>query len=480
MKIYMVLLGVFSNCAFVQAQDNNIYGQIGIGGNFTTPHHVPFWLRSNQFGSIPLPGNSGSVYGSFHKYYDTLNRPLVDWGGSLEGRVNLGSTAQGMITEGYLKLAVSEFELKAGRVKEIMGLMDSTLSSGSFAMSGNALGIPKVEVSMPQYFAIPILGEVFAFKGNFAYGWLGSVPIQYRYKGRLNTLFHQKSFYARFGKPEWRLHLYGGFNHQVMFGGEKTVFGKTYDLNGWQTLMHVVSGKTWNYSKVGNHLGSIDLALQYDFNEFSIYIYRQNFYDEGALYYLANIADGLNGIRITHTGQSNARITWKKILLEFFYSKDQAGYPWSKPTKSGDENYYNNYEYAEGWSYKQAGIGSPLISDRLDTRIFQNDPHDFFNNNRVVAVHAGIEAAIRDFEITGKITYSKNYGTFATSPYGHSTGVIRNKPVGFFPTVQELSTYVEVNKQYRENLQLSLIAAFDYGHLLYNSYGLSFRISKSF
>ena len=35
---------------------------------------------------------------------------------------------------------------------------------------------------------------------------------------QIGTYLHQKSLYGRFGKPEWKLKLYGGFNHQVIVG----------------------------------------------------------------------------------------------------------------------------------------------------------------------------------------------------------------------------------------------------------------------
>src|SRR5450432_276696 len=482
-KFPLLFLAVLLSCSYLKGQYSVINSSIGVGANIVSPDHVPFWLRSNQFGNIPPPGNSVSFYGSFHKDYDTIENPLIDWGGSLEVRANIGNQVQGIqgnIIEGYLKMAISVFQIKAGRDKQVMGLMDTTLSSGSFAMSGNALGIPKVEISVPQYYTIPIFDELFAVKGTLSLGWMGAVPIQYQYIGYLNTYLHQASFYGRFGKPDWQLHLYGGFNHQVQYGNEDKVWGKQYDLNGWQTFIRVITGKTWNYSKIGNQIGSIDLGLQYDFNTVSLFIYRQNFYDEGALVHLANIADGLNGISFTNTGDKNGFIHWNKFLIEFFYSANQAGYPWSKPTKSGDENYYNNYEYADGYSYKGVAIGSPLISSKYDTRPFPNSKFDYFNNNRVSALHVGLDATIQDFHIITKATYSKNYGTFSTSPYGSSTGTIRDKPVGSFPESNQFSCYLQIEKPLSDSYSLNISMALDHGLLLYNTSGISFQIMKSF
>ena len=71
------------------------------------------------------------------------------------------------------KYVLVSLKFRAGRSKEIMGLCDTTLSSGSWSVSGSNLGIPEVEISVPEFFIIPWLGQLFAFKGNFSHGWMG-------------------------------------------------------------------------------------------------------------------------------------------------------------------------------------------------------------------------------------------------------------------------------------------------------------------
>src|SRR5690606_38926974 len=110
-------------------------------------------------------------------------------------------------------------------------------------------------------------------------------------------------------------------------------------------------------------------AFSYDWDQIQLMAYRHNFYDVGAISKLANIADGLNGVSVTNKKYNTAdkNWDWDKLLFEFFYSKDQAGYPWSTRTASGDEDYYNNYYYTEGWSYKKQCIGSRSEERRVGT-----------------------------------------------------------------------------------------------------------------
>src|SRR5882672_2304861 len=179
MKFYFLfLVGLGLTGVKGKAQTTPVSGSVEVQGILATAHNTPFWFRSNQFGSVPLPGSSGAVVGAIHINYDSPRTSLIDWGGSLEVRGDLGTTARATIIEGYGKLRIGIFEAKAGRIKEIMGMVDTALSSGAFAISGNALGIPKVELSIPEYYQLPWLGDMFAFKGNFAYGRVGDLPIQ--------------------------------------------------------------------------------------------------------------------------------------------------------------------------------------------------------------------------------------------------------------------------------------------------------------
>jgi hypothetical protein len=509
MKLYkLFLLAISGLIISVQAKaqlPEGFKAEVEVQAIGTTNKVVPFWMRSNQYGSVPLNGASGSLLGRISKDYENSedNKKLFDWGFGFEGRANGGKGSDLTLIEGYLKGRLGVFQLKAGRSKDVMGLNgDTALSSGNFAVSGNALGIPKIELSIPDYYRIPLFDGLFSFKGNVVHGWLGKNKILnsinnsdgsivYKIENIYpKTYFHQKSLYLRLGKEQWRLNLYGGFNHQVFWGNEDKIYQGNFKLSSLETFVHVALGKTYGAlgvpsSKIGNQLGSIDVGAEYRFDKFNISIYRQNFYDVGALSKLANIADGLNGIAITNTqfnSQINSVFKWNKLILEVFYSKNQAGYPWSKPTKSGDEDYYNNFFYKNGWSYNGVGLGNPLITSRVDAKGGQQSiDNDYFINNRVMAIHGGIEGSIQKWVFIGKLTYSRNFGTFGTSIYGNSTGTIRNPQTdNIFKKVDQLSFYIEALKEVKDNLNFGISVATDQGELLNNSFGINMKLVKSF
>jgi hypothetical protein len=487
MKKFYLSLVLSSIATLAQAQEQPIRYQVEAQGIYNSDERVPFWFRSNQFGSVPLEGASGSFLGKVVKDYDAERSALLDWGFGLEGRANLGKEAQGTLIEAYGKLRLGIFQLKAGRSKEISGLVgDSLLSSGSFSISGTALGVPQVSLSIPEFYTIPVFNGMFAIKGNFAHGWLGTLPL--REDGRIpeaKTYFHQSSFYGRIGKPEGHFKVYGGFNHQAFWGNYSEIFSRRYEpISTWQEFIKVVTGQKYNGSKVGNHTGSIDLAAEYEFPGVKVKAYRQHLYEIGALAELANLRDGLNGLTFTNLNVDESRsLIWKKLLLEVFYTKNQAGEAWSKTTESGAENYYNNYQYDNGWSYYGLNLGSPFITDRQFARDeLAGHPTQHFINNRLFLMHLGFEGAVKDIMIRTKLSYSRNYGTFRTSagPYRLFEQVVQADPNLYFTPVNQFSFYLEGRKAFRNNVVAGLMLAGDNGRLLYNSAGVIASISKSF
>ena len=474
----------------VNGQDGSYNFNVQALGGYTTPGIVPFWLRSNQFGSIPLDGASLSLIGSARKDYDLTGDKLFDWGASFEGRANLGQGSNLTLVEGYGKIRLSIFEFKVGRSKEIMGLCDTTLTSGSWAVSGTNLGIPEIEISIPEFYAIPWFGQLFAFKGNYSHGWIGNFQME-RYILHdtllLSSYLHQKSLYGRFGRPSWRLKLYGGFNHQVVWGHEQEYYLSDYTLTPLETYFYVITGKRYTNGYIqeerqGNHLGTIDFGAEYEFKKIKVLLYRQSIYEAGGLAHLANIQDGLNGLSIVNRHPSDKSFTWKKLLLEFLYTKKQSKDSWSPyPDEVYFEPYYNHGQYIEGWSYNGSVLGTPFIGTREYLRKeLASDPDDYFINNRVIVIHLGGEGSIKNTNFLYKVSWSNNFGTYNTASPEDAEGIENAGEYGVFGEQKQLSAYLELNKGLNNGLNLGFVGAFDIGDLYYNSFGIFFKASYSF
>ncbi len=448
---------------------------------------VPFWMRSNQFGSIPSEGLSTNLVATLYRDYKEGNKALVDWGFGLNLRANIGTVTELIPVEAYLKGRLSIFQLKAGRSKDYSGMTDPELSSGSFSLSGNALGIPNIEISVPEFWYIPYTEQLIAFKGRLSHGWMGDVKV---YNGEFySNFFYHLDIYGQFGKPNWKLKLYGGINHDAIWGSDSKVFKDEYYLTSFlQAYWYVTLGKnlrTKNISKIGNHLGGIEAGFTYDTEDVNILCYRQQFYDKGALGYLANIIDGLNNITVTNKKykENSQRWSWDKFLFEIFYSKHQAGEEGAIKTPSGPEYYYNHYVYAEGYSYQGLSLGNPFITVAKDARAnLPNDPTNYFINNRVLAIHLATKGSIWGCNYTAKLSFSRNWGDFLTSgqEYIYFLGeyVKMDYKYGIFTPVNQFSGYLEANRPIGNGYSVGAAVAVDQGKLLNNSVGGFLKLVK--
>ena len=216
---------------------------------------------------------------------------------------------------------------------------------------------------------------------------------------------HQKAFYARIGKATSRLKLYGGFNHQVQWGGKSpylTNDGKLPD--GFSNYIRAVFGTIGgsgddlthfdSTSRIGNHLGSLDLAIEVETYGSSIFLYRQFIYEDGSLFYLTTLADGLTGLRIKRKNSYGANFEITEGVVEVLFTKDQGGdvFVIGNGKLRGHDNYFNNQQVLDGWSYFDRTIGTPFIPPTSQTKWrWPNYANNFTSNNRVLLWHLGAE-----------------------------------------------------------------------------------------
>lgn len=408
----------------VQAQARTYEPVFSVGGGYTSGLYTPFWLRANQFGEVPTWESYYHAGMSAKMEYRKGRR--ADWAMGATARVNLTETRSDFFfQEAYIKGKFGIFELSAGRKKYIQGLVDTTLSSGSYIFSGNALPMPKIEIVVNDYWAPGFLGGIAAFKGNFVHGWFD--------KDRSNVTqvyLHQKSFYGRLGKPSWPVKFYGGFNHQVQWGGTKRYLPASItNASGSKTSLlsdyfYVITGKSLagaggdtatygandGFNRLGNHLGSVDVGMEIELKAGKLFFYRQSVYEDGSLFHGNNITDGLHGISFTRHADQGLL----KIVLEYFNTTSQGGPGGSGNTVAelrGQDNYFNNGDFPEGWSYMGKALGSPLIT--LDSETGLNPTFNtYFDNNRVEAFYLGAEALIGENHLTFRGSLSNAIGFY--------------------------------------------------------------------
>jgi hypothetical protein len=434
--LVLLMLPLFCNS---QSHVDNLQKEVEVGTFLSTSGQNPFWLRSNQYGVVPLEsqgvtirarvGTKQSVLNPSNRFNkkDSLDRSL-NWKGftfdyAVEAVANVGQVGQFLLPEAYASVKWKAFELYAGRRQEIVGLVDTTLTSGSYIWSGNALPMPKIQLSIPEY--TPIVGKgLISIKGAYAHGWFDNDrPFT------SNVKLHQKWLYARLGKPNWKMKFYGGFNHQAQWGGNSPFFSVNGQLpDGFRNYLYVVSGKRgairglsgtadFDANRVGNHLGSIDLGFSLKTSNVDVLFYRQSFYEDGSLFYLNNIADGLNGIAF----QFRSTLL-KKVTVEYLNTSSQGGADFvlfssdgsSIPAElRGSDNYFTNGQYLDGYTYGGNIIGTPFIQKlALNWKNGSYEYDSFRENNRVRLVHIAAEGSAKSLQYSTYFSFSTNLGNY--------------------------------------------------------------------
>ncbi len=468
-----------------------------IGTYLSSSTETPFWLRANQYGIVPNQSPSLTFRVGAYADYDSTRhstgqwrRARFDYSYGLSAVVNINKSKLSyehsvLLPEAFFKVRRGIFEVYIGRQREKFGLADSTLSTGSYAWSGNAMPIPKIQIAIPNFTPIGFTKGWVAVQGTFAHGYLDA-------KGYiLNPMLHQKSLYFRFGRPQDVVRVYGGGNHQVVWGGRladpssnPTTIPTGGQLPaGLLNYFYVVSTlgppqtdtSKYNYfdltNRIGNHLGSIDVAVEIDLIRHTLYIYRQNVYDDGSLFYLTNIADGLNGIRIR---RNNPKAIVRDILFEFLNTTNQGGdeFVFDDPKRRGKDDYFNHQQFRDGWAYRQHTIGTPFIPPALGP----NDQYPygtFTNNNRVYVFHAGFAGTIPVFRSQWlnpisyqmKLSFSRNLGTY-NLPF--------TKPKDQFSALASIVAPLNV----LGGVQLTANLAIDNGSLYQNGIGTFISLRK--
>ncbi|MFM1877575.1 MAG: hypothetical protein RLZZ241_441 [Bacteroidota bacterium] len=412
---------VGSTCSFLlittdglaQSRDSLLQGKISSGILFSDGNYTPFWVRANQFGVVPRSGTYSTTAVEFHSNYKEEKPVEVSYGASVWLNASEENT-EILIQEAYVASKWRAWEVFAGRKKQVFGVTDSLISSGSYSWSGNALPLTKVEVGTKGFYYPKILGGNIAVNMSYGHGFFSNDRIDVH-----DFYLHQKQLYVKLGSILSPIKLVIGGNHQVQWGGtlqfqdtinNSGVNGKVAaDFKSYlRAVMASSAGDEVLYgindggNRYGNHLGSLDLGLEIESEFLKVFAYRQSFYEDGSLFRLENIADGLHGLSF----QFKKGKVLKRWVFEYFNSKDQGGV--SDQNFRGD-NYFNNEVYRQGWSNHQTSIGTPFITFLGETD-FRNSPGimPYFNNNRVTAYYSALFFKVQNWEFTlkGSIAYA--------------------------------------------------------------------------
>lgn len=404
------------------------------GGIVSSSSRTPFWLRANQYGVVPLSSPTGFLRLGTHATLRPDSSLNKKWslGYGAEVVANGGRVSEALVPEAYVTGTLGKFYAYAGRRREVIGLGDSTLSSGFYAWSQNALPITKVQIGTNGFVPLGFTKGLIAINALYAHGWFPATD------SMRNSFLHQKALYGRLGKPNWKIKLYGGIVHNAQWGG-RSDFIPNHSRNGrlpssFRDYLYVVSVRQPNtlvsddftahdgMNRFGNHLGSIDLGIEWSGKFWNGLFYYQHAFEDKSGTAFKNGADGLFGLRLKNGSAGPVRgFRFRQLLVEYLTTKNQGGMTMNVGNRQfqGLDDYFNNFQYLDGWTRRRQTIGTPFITPRREVQAdLQNPyvrPYSIWTlaNNRVDMLHLALMGEFTSgLKVQSRVSMSRNYGLY--------------------------------------------------------------------
>ncbi|HWV74263.1 MAG TPA: capsule assembly Wzi family protein, partial [Pseudosphingobacterium sp.] len=199
---------------------------VGTMATVASKDFLPFWLVANKYGTIKDRKDDLSTNVYIHNEHRFVkNRLKLSYTMDVYSHNHFSDFT---LVEGNVKLNYKGWAIRGGRYREIIGEVDPTFSTGSLGLSGNALPIPKISISVSEYKKVPFTKGWLQFKGLFSHGWMGSD----RY---YESYLHEKAFYLRAGRG--KLKLFGGVVHFGEWGGRRGDFSLNRSVKGFLDVL---------------------------------------------------------------------------------------------------------------------------------------------------------------------------------------------------------------------------------------------------
>lgn len=400
LRLILLLIVFIGSISLVIAQDSIRHWQDSLKLSVSTTataaskDFLPLWLVANQYGAIKDRKSDVSTNIYLSNEYTSRNQNFrISYTIDVYNNNHFDDLT---LVEANMKTSYKGWQFRAGRYREIIGEVDPTLSTGSLALSGNALPIPKISIAVPDYKKVPFTNGWLQFKGLLSHGWMG----KNRY---YESYLHEKAFFLQVGKKKFK--LFGGVTHFTEWGGKRGRFSLDRSWGGFWDIFFVKEANDGSLpsesnrrpNRAGDQRGTLEYGADLETSYGNWHFYNQVFFESGTGIDIRN-TDRLAGLSLTF---KDPQKKIKKVLVEFINTKQMENYgkEW--------QSYYNNGTYKTGWEYEDMIIGTPLFLNRVRGSHFLPAPP--FNwqqdegregriignaniiSNRIVGVHMGVE-----------------------------------------------------------------------------------------
>ena len=444
------------------AQKDTLHYDVSLMTLTSSGKYAPFWQQSIRYGSVLSSPNSSDLFAGVYKELGNSSAVLkYGYKATLLFQTDYQQSHL-YFHELYVHGRLSVLDIIFGKREQYLGCQDSVLSCGGILFSKNARPMPKITLGIENFAPLPFTFGYLEAKGAMSHGWF--TDNIYMKNSYLQHLYA----YLRIG-GRLPIHISYGLDDVVEWGGYNAAQGQQPDK--WSDFWRLFFGKnggkdaliTDQTNALGNHIISQSLKLEVDVADFKLSGYWQNISEDGPIRLIGktmNAPDGLWGVTL----RNNKFPFLKGILYEYLQTTDQSG-PFNEKdgiSYGGQDDYFNNGVYQNGWNYYLRTIGTPFISSPT----YNSDGTIYTLNNRVQVHHFGAEGDIYGYRYLLFASFSKNYGTYNAS----------------FPAmIRNTSLLLELNKRFPRfyNIDAGCSIAADFGKLYGNSVSCMFTIRKT-
>ena len=394
------------------------------------------------------------------------------------------------IQQAYVEAKYRSIFAEAGQAYKTSPIVDASLSSGDLVWSNNSRPPVGLRAGFIDFQNIPFTRGWVQIKGEFGYfrelddKWLENHYNYYNHFITTGSWLHYKSLHFR-TNPDKPVVFTIGAQSACQFGGTAKYYedGQVtrtvkMDANAkawWRTFIAGSGGNSAGDSFVeGNHLGTWDIALEYNFkNLYHLRAYTQWLWEDGSGIGKMNGLDGLWGLEY----HRNGFFLVSGAVIEYIDFTNQSGPIHWTPNdhegtaitshSSGADDYYNNYIY-NGYQSRGMSIGSPFVKSPL----YNQDGYMRYRDNVLRGFHAAVEGWLSSewyYRVRG--SYRKVWGTPIIPRAGSIDDFSMALSVYYYPYWLK---GVKV-----EGLSLGTTVAMDRGKLYGNNWGAQLGISYS-
>ena len=490
---------------FTPAIYENEYS-FGIMANAGNSELAPYYISSNC-GGVITQQYSALVNASL--YHNINMDQRYSWGAGLEVWGGYASSAgyerykgndefevlkqhpaRVWIQQAYVEAKYRSIFAEAGQAYKTSPIVDASLSSGDLVWSNNSRPPVGLRAGFIDFQNIPFTKGWVQIKGEFGYfrelddKWLENHYNYYNHFITTGSWLHYKSLHFR-TNPDKPVVFTIGAQSACQFGGTAKYYedGQVtrtvkMDANAkawWRTFIAGSGGNSAGDSFVeGNHLGTWDIALEYNFkNRYHLRAYTQWLWEDGSGIGKMNGFDGLWGLEY----RRNGFFLVSGAVIEYIDFTNQSGPIHWTPNdhegtgitshSSGADDYYNNYIY-NGYQSRGMSIGSPFVKSPL----YNLDGYMRYRDNVLRGFHAAVEGWLSsDCHYTLQGSYRKVWGTPIIPRAGSIDDFSMALSVYYYPYWLK---GVKV-----EGLSLGATVAMDHGKLYGNNWGAQLGISYS-